>query len=123
MLRTRRCFVFCSVQFALSLIDPTQRLDRSGRPGGQVEAARETVRCRAATYGSEHAPMKPWIPRYVLSKWSYEEGLPAKQTFRIGNQICPIDYAFVKAWSFGEVQDFEVEHIEGSDHWPLRLTI
>ncbi|KAJ1186692.1 hypothetical protein NDU88_003473 [Pleurodeles waltl] len=47
---------------------------------------------------------------------------PAKQTFRIDNQICPIDYAFVNAWSFGEVQDFEVEHIEGSDHWPLRLT-
>ncbi|KAJ1141498.1 hypothetical protein NDU88_007828 [Pleurodeles waltl] len=48
---------------------------------------------------------------------------PAKQTFRIGNQINPIDYAFVNAWSFGEVQDFEVEHIEGSNHWPLRLTI
>ncbi|KAJ1207258.1 hypothetical protein NDU88_002650 [Pleurodeles waltl] len=40
---------------------------------------------------------------------------PAKQTFRIGNQICPIDYAFVL--------DFEVEHIEGSDHWPLCLII
>ncbi|KAJ1208944.1 hypothetical protein NDU88_004323 [Pleurodeles waltl] len=48
---------------------------------------------------------------------------PAKQTFRIGNQICPIYDAFVNAWSFGEVQDFEVEHIEGSHHWPLRLTI
>ncbi|KAJ1181533.1 hypothetical protein NDU88_006740 [Pleurodeles waltl] len=47
---------------------------------------------------------------------------PAKQTFRIGNQTCPIEYAFVNAWSFGEVQDFEVEHIEGSDHWPLQLT-
>ncbi|KAJ1151561.1 hypothetical protein NDU88_004341 [Pleurodeles waltl] len=48
---------------------------------------------------------------------------PAKQTFGIGNQVCPIDYAFVNTWSFGEVLDFEVEHIEGSDHWPLRLTI
>ncbi|KAJ1215546.1 hypothetical protein NDU88_003154 [Pleurodeles waltl] len=48
---------------------------------------------------------------------------PAKQTFRIGNQICLIDYAFVNTWSFGDVQDFEVERIEGSDHWPLRLTI
>ncbi|KAJ1107893.1 hypothetical protein NDU88_005280 [Pleurodeles waltl] len=47
----------------------------------------------------------------------------AKQTFRIGNQIYPIEYAFVNAWSFGEGQDFEVEHREGSDHWPLRLTI
>ncbi|KAJ1107638.1 hypothetical protein NDU88_005028 [Pleurodeles waltl] len=47
----------------------------------------------------------------------------AKQTFRIVNQICLIDYAFVNAWSFEEVQDFEIEHIEGSDHWPLRLTI
>ncbi|KAJ1101225.1 hypothetical protein NDU88_006297 [Pleurodeles waltl] len=48
---------------------------------------------------------------------------PAKQTFRLGNQICPIDHAFVNAWSFGEVQDFEVENIEGSDHCPLQLTI
>ncbi|KAJ1104264.1 hypothetical protein NDU88_001676 [Pleurodeles waltl] len=48
---------------------------------------------------------------------------PAKWTFRIGNQVCPIDYAFVNTWSFGEVLEIEVEHIEGSDHWPLRLTI
>ncbi|KAJ1170861.1 hypothetical protein NDU88_002732 [Pleurodeles waltl] len=48
---------------------------------------------------------------------------PAKQTFQIGNQICPINYAFVNAWSFGEMQDFEVEHIQGSNHWPVRLTI
>ncbi|KAJ1174258.1 hypothetical protein NDU88_006080 [Pleurodeles waltl] len=48
---------------------------------------------------------------------------PAKNTFRIGNQECPIDYAFVNTWFFGEVLDFEVEHIEGSDHWPLRLAI
>ncbi|KAJ1200430.1 hypothetical protein NDU88_004254 [Pleurodeles waltl] len=47
----------------------------------------------------------------------------AKPIFQIGNQTCPIDYAFVNAWSFGEMQDFEIEHIEGSDHWPLQLTI
>ncbi|KAJ1127503.1 hypothetical protein NDU88_005902 [Pleurodeles waltl] len=48
---------------------------------------------------------------------------PAKKTFRIGKQECPIDYAFVNTWFFGEVLDLEVKHIEGSDHWPLRLAI
>ncbi|KAJ1115736.1 hypothetical protein NDU88_003958 [Pleurodeles waltl] len=48
---------------------------------------------------------------------------PAKQTFRIGNQACPIDYALVNTCFFKDVLDFQVEHIEGSDHWPLRLII
>ncbi|KAJ1116833.1 hypothetical protein NDU88_005038 [Pleurodeles waltl] len=48
---------------------------------------------------------------------------PAKQTFRISNQACPIDYTFISTWHFGEVLDFRVEHIEGSHHWTLRLTI
>ncbi|KAJ1207091.1 hypothetical protein NDU88_002483 [Pleurodeles waltl] len=47
----------------------------------------------------------------------------AKHTFRIGNQACPIDYGFINNCFFGEVLDYGVEHIEGSDHWPLRLTI
>ncbi|KAJ1192827.1 hypothetical protein NDU88_002134 [Pleurodeles waltl] len=45
---------------------------------------------------------------------------PAKQTFRIGNQVYPINYAFVNTCFFRDVLDFEVEHIDGSDHWPLR---
>ncbi|KAJ1165078.1 hypothetical protein NDU88_005508 [Pleurodeles waltl] len=48
---------------------------------------------------------------------------PAKQTFRIGNQECPIDYAFINTWHFGEVLDFGIEHLEDSDNWPRRLTI
>ncbi|KAJ1117849.1 hypothetical protein NDU88_006045 [Pleurodeles waltl] len=48
---------------------------------------------------------------------------PAKQTFRIGNQACTIDYAFINTCFFGEVLDFGVEQTEGSDHWPIRLTI
>ncbi|KAJ1188432.1 hypothetical protein NDU88_005193 [Pleurodeles waltl] len=48
---------------------------------------------------------------------------PAKQTFRFSDQAFPIECAFINAWYFGEVVDFEVLHLEGSNHWPLQLTL
>lgn len=48
---------------------------------------------------------------------------PARCTFVNGQQLCPIDYVFTHAWSFGLIKHFEVAKIGGSDHYPLRAEL
>lgn len=47
----------------------------------------------------------------------------ANRTFKIGNQLCPINYIFIYAWDFELIRAFEVMKDEESDHWPLTLRI
>lgn len=62
------------------------------------------------------------IGLFCANGWMNSDG-PARKTFCIGNQNCPIHYAFINAWYFKDVERFEVLQSEGSDHWPLQLVI